>query len=209
MTHVIALSGYAGVGKDTVARLLQVQHGYHRLAFADRLRDLVLKIDPVVGIDKDANGVYLSEIVKVLGWDGAKRMYLEVREMLQDVGNGAREVLGQTVWIEPVVKAARNFEHVVISDVRYQNEIDVLRAGRFTTVVSVRLERSGVGPVNDHVSETGRPSVDHIHTLPTGVKLMPESVDTMMASIKAIQMRKIAGRYDHILAKLTTADVFK
>ena len=37
-THLIALTGYAGVGKDTVADLLGTHCGFRKLAFADALR---------------------------------------------------------------------------------------------------------------------------------------------------------------------------
>lgn len=37
-THIIALTGYAGTGKDTVADLLVTHCGFRKLAFADALR---------------------------------------------------------------------------------------------------------------------------------------------------------------------------
>ena len=47
--HIIALAGYAGTGKDTVADLLVAHRGFRKLAFADALRAEVVEafgVDP-------------------------------------------------------------------------------------------------------------------------------------------------------------------
>lgn len=47
-THIIALTGYAGTGKDTVADLLVTHCGFRKLAFADALR---AEVSEAFGID--------------------------------------------------------------------------------------------------------------------------------------------------------------
>ncbi|HET9691813.1 MAG TPA: hypothetical protein VFP61_11725, partial [Acidimicrobiales bacterium] len=42
---IIALSGYARAGKDTVAEIL-ADHGYRRAAFADPLKQVLADLDP-------------------------------------------------------------------------------------------------------------------------------------------------------------------
>ena len=48
MPPMIGLTGYAYVGKDTLAGLLVRSHGYHRLGFADPLKAMLLALDPVM-----------------------------------------------------------------------------------------------------------------------------------------------------------------
>lgn len=44
MTRVIALSGWKGSGKDTVAQYLERTHGYKQLSFASKLKDMVAQL---------------------------------------------------------------------------------------------------------------------------------------------------------------------
>lgn len=152
---LIGLLGYAGAGKDTVASLLP---GFERRAFADKLRELALRINP--DLCDNLNGcTYLGSLVDYHGWDKAKREIPEVRRLLQDLGQGAREVLGDTVWIDAVLPPALpgfpptgtyDTLDVVITDVRYPNEAERILAlgGKLCVVV-----RPGVDPVNNHASE--------------------------------------------------------
>ena len=64
---IIGLTGYARSGKDTVASILVEDYGFTRVAFADPIRDLLLKINPIL-----ENGYRLGEHVKEFGWELAK-----------------------------------------------------------------------------------------------------------------------------------------
>ena len=154
---LIGLLGYAGAGKDTVASLLP---GFERRAFADKLRELALKVNPIANPGMyDYDDERLAELVSRLGWDRAKRDHLEVRTLLQNLGQGAREVLGDTVWIDAVLPfpirgmpptGTYDALDVVVTDVRYRNEAERILAlgGKLCVVV-----RPGVDPVNNHASE--------------------------------------------------------
>ncbi|TKK84656.1 hypothetical protein FDA94_29005 [Herbidospora galbida] len=152
MSKVLALYGYGGVGKDTLASLLKLQHGYHRIAFANQVRELAKAVNPRVIEDADGKSIHLNEVVYELGWDLAKRMFPEVRKLLQDLGEGARTVIDQDVWLTQPLKIANNREKVVITDLRYPNELKAL-VDAHSHVVSVHVIREGVGPVNQHISE--------------------------------------------------------
>lgn len=136
---IIGLLGYAGSGKDAVAEILVKEHGFKRRAFADKIRDFVYE-----------SGDYsLKTRVDHQGWDHVKKDLL-VRRTLQETGMAARKVFGEDFWVEQALKDLHSYEHYVITDVRFQNEVDKLRfiGGRLW-----RVKRPGVGPVNDHISE--------------------------------------------------------
>jgi hypothetical protein len=150
---IIGLSGYARSGKDTVAGMLMGIHGFERAAFADKIREFLLEIDPLVmhnGID-----FRLQDIVESKGWETAKTDHPEVRRLLQDLGVGARKLFGDGFWVDQVVG---QFGHdwwgydkkVVITDVRFINEAKAIK-GKGGQVW--RINRINVGPANDHVSE--------------------------------------------------------
>jgi hypothetical protein len=113
---LIALFGPPGAGKDTVAKRLVEQHRFIRVAFADKVRELAYQV--VGPIDRST--------IDVIGWDTLKRRDVFFRELLERVGDGARKVLGDNVWINAVIaEIARLIDSgksVVITDLRKENE---------------------------------------------------------------------------------------
>lgn len=163
---VIGLSGYAGSGKDEAARQMQPA-GWVRLAFADPVREGLLALNPVVPCVVDSgklrghpftvyNNIPLTELVAGNGWDGAKRRSPHVRVLLQRFGTEAgRDIHGPDCWVNIWSRQARDIlsagGKVVATDVRFPNEVAQIRQ---LGGMVVRIERPGVGPANDHVSES-------------------------------------------------------
>jgi len=142
---IIGLSGYAKVGKDEVAQILVKKYGFKRIAFADPIRELLLEINPIL-----ANGYHLKTIINEEGWTLAKNKE-EVRRLLQELGVGARQVLGDDVWVVAALRKMENFKQsYVITDVRFENEAVMVRqlGGKIW-----RIQRPGIQAVNNHVSE--------------------------------------------------------
>lgn len=133
---LVGLTGYMGVGKNTVADLMG-SYGYKQYGFADPLKQLAKRV----------------------GWDGTKKPWTEYpagtvngRLMLQELGVGAREIIGPDVWIDALFRRleAEAPSHAVITDVRFPNEADAIRErGGFV----VRVERGGYHG-DGHISET-------------------------------------------------------
>lgn len=143
---IIGLSGYAQAGKDSVARVLVERHGYRRIAFADKLRDVALAVDPWI-YDVDLR---LSELVDFIGWDDAKTRHPEVRRVLQTLGVAVRDHIDPWAWVKAALNDVDVDEDVVISDVRFRNEAEAITA---RGGLMVRVHRPDVGPVNAHPSE--------------------------------------------------------
>lgn len=119
---LVALNGVGEAGKDTAALGL-IEQGWVRLAFAD----------------------VLKEFARRIGWDGRKDA--AGRQFLEDIGAGAREILDPYVWVKPVHRQILHHrergEHVVITDMRYPNEADMVRQlGGYT----LEVLRPGCGP---------------------------------------------------------------
>lgn len=148
---IIGLSGYARSGKDTVANILVEKRGFTKLALADSLKELALRIDPDLSYCHNLPQS-LADFVQRWGWEEAKKEQT-VREFLQTLGTEVRNVIGEDTWIEVLNKEIQSLpagSDVVIPDVRFQNEANWL----YHTGNQVwNIARPGVGPVNDHVSE--------------------------------------------------------
>ena len=95
----------------------------------------------------------ISTVVDAEGWERAKSRP-EVRSLLQRFGTQVgRMILGENVWVDTALRDLS--KRTVFTDVRFPNEADAIRSRHG---IVIRVERSGVGPVNSHPSETG---LDH------------------------------------------------
>jgi hypothetical protein len=152
---IIGLSGYAGAGKDEAAKVL-IGLGYTRIAFADVLREMAVAIDPYIyEVLPGENDIHmfrrLSDVIENYGWDEAKNMFPDVRRLLQRLGTEAgRNILGENIWVDTAFGRAKG-GRICVTDVRFLNELEGIRS-RGGKVL--RIERPGVGPRNDHPSET-------------------------------------------------------
>lgn len=145
---IIGLSGYARSGKDTVAGMLMGIHGYERVAFADKIRELLFAMDPL--IMHEGRDFRLQDIVESKGWEDAKTQHPEVRRLLQDLGVGGRSLLDESIWVNAALNTFTADDKVVVTDVRFKNE-----AARIKNLGGQiwRINRINVGPANDHISE--------------------------------------------------------
>jgi hypothetical protein len=157
--HNIGLIGKARSGKDTAALHLVATRAYTRLAFADPLKEMAIQLDPLVPTGIDSHGrihTRLSALIRDVGWEYAKDHYQEVRRILQTTGQTVREY-DDAFWITSMrrkLNAAESWNlPVVVTDVRYPNEAEMLRSRGFRLVRIVRPQPlSGYG--NTHESET-------------------------------------------------------
>lgn len=151
MVKIIGLSGYARSGKDTIASHLVDNHGYTKMAFADPIRQSLIRLNPTIEVIGMGGYMSLATAVRLLGWEVLKSDCLEVRRLLQRMGTEVgREMFGENFWIEQAFKQIPNNASIVFSDVRYRNEADAIKeiGGEVW-----RIERPGVSAVNDHTSE--------------------------------------------------------
>jgi hypothetical protein len=177
--------GQKRAGKDTLAGFLIEEHGFVRLAFADRLREALLEIDPLVG----RGDLRVSDVISSVGWEGAKGLPagVEIRRLLQHVGVTARG-LREDVWAAPVVEAAQKIRSggilrevpapVVVTDVRFPDEADAIRAAGGKIV---RVDRPGLPDDDGHVSEHAWRDVE-----PDFLVLNDGSLDDLRAKAKIL-----------------------
>ncbi|MGW8975126.1 deoxynucleotide monophosphate kinase family protein [Streptomyces platensis] len=154
----VALMGRAGSGKDSAAARLVRRYQFVRVAFADPLKESALRLDPIVAAEGTSYGTLplrLSDTVRRYGWDRAKT-YPEVRRTLQNLGETVRTD-DPDFWLRMALDKLGTADRwslpVVVSDVRYGNEADALRAAG---ALMVRIERPGAsagGEAARHVSE--------------------------------------------------------
>lgn len=162
---VIGLIGKKRSGKDTFAQVLVDEFGYRRVAFADPLRAVALAADPYVRIEADEFGPVgftgavfpqqthhrLSFVVDAVGWERAKAAR-DVRRFLQRLGSEGIRSIAPMFWVDTALRTIADTDApVVVTDVRFPNEANALRALGGTLV---RIVRPGTDTADAHASET-------------------------------------------------------
>lgn len=156
LPRLIGLHGFAGAGKNAVATVLALDYGYTIVGFADKLRDALYALNPVVLADTTDHEWRVQEIVDELGWDEAKRSQPEIRRLLQVLGTEVgRDMISENVWIDTLFRGLSESVHYVFPDVRFENEHHALD---HRNALLIKVNRPGVGPLNDHTSENELPN---------------------------------------------------
>lgn len=143
--QVIATSGYARSGKDSIGQVF-VRNGWIRAAFADRIREALLTLDPLVEGDQR-----VAALIAEHGWEAGKTMYPEIRQLLQRLGaEVGRDLLGENVWVDLTFATVPDGAKVIVTDCRFPNEAETVKrlGGEIW-----RVSRPGFLPANAHHSE--------------------------------------------------------
>lgn len=130
--NIIGLLGFAGSGKGTVGDILDEEFGYQKVAFADSLKDAVSIIfgwdRKLLEGDTEVSRAYREKRDKF--WSASLGRDITPRIILQQVGTEAmRDVIGENIWVQSLENKILNLENknIVITDVRFPNEIDLVR----------------------------------------------------------------------------------
>lgn len=147
----IALCAKMRRGKTTVANYLVEKHGFVRIGFADKLKEMVADLRPDL-------------------FENNNKPRLE----LQNFGQMAKEVLGRDVWVNVALRRI-NFEatggaRIVLDDLRFDFEAEALRKAGFVIVKIEGINReTGANHAQSmhemHESELGVDSIKPDYTI--------------------------------------------
>ena len=152
MTALLGITGKAGSGKSTAAQVL-IDAGWVRIKFADPLKDMLRAI----GLTEDQIEGHLKEVPCDLLQGKTPRW------AMQTLGTEwGRNSIGERFWLDiarrKIALAMAAGLSVVVDDVRFENEAQVIRElGGLVLGISRNVNVSG-----GHVSENGT-TVDMTH----------------------------------------------
>lgn len=128
MTKTFALAGRAGSGKSTCAKFLKDHAGAVEFSIADPLKRLAQSI-----MDFSDEQLWGTQAQK----EAIDPRYgFSAREFLIRLGDNARKILGDRVWIDGCLRSIERSGApvAVVSDVRYPNEAEVFALAGATVI---------------------------------------------------------------------------
>lgn len=145
---IIGVAGPARSGKDTVGDyLLGSRHGYQSYSFAQPMKDMICIM---LGKSEDWINEHKEEMMENIG--------ASPRKMLQTLGTDwGRDMIHKDIWMMLGLIFINNcrssgIDGVVITDVRFDNEAEMIRK---SGGVICHINRPGGPEVRDHASELG------------------------------------------------------
>ena len=152
---IVGLCGRAGAGKDSVAGVLVDRFGFSSYSLAAEIKSCLVDLDPFIPINN--RPVRLSELLLDSSLEVLKRSYPEVRRLLQVLGAEVVRARVESFWVDRIEDRllVERPERVVITDVRFENEIEWVR---YLGGMVFCVERDGVHDEHagaKHSSELG------------------------------------------------------
>lgn len=144
---IIGLSGKARSGKDTAAGMLKMAFNVKTVAFADPIRDAMRVL---FGFNEaHFNGSLKEDVVPWIG--------KSPRQLMQTLGTEwGRNTVNNDIWriiaARKIEQITDSFDHAVVTDVRFENEAEMIRSlgGSVWHIV-----RGSIPSVSAHASEQG------------------------------------------------------
>jgi hypothetical protein len=183
---IIALSGYAKSGKNTVATIIQYllthspihnlesvvknydvngwwlegESGWQQKGFADKLKQVAYILTGVPAENFSDQDFKLTNLPPQWSNHG---MPMTVREFLQKLGTDAlRDGLHPNTWVNALMSEYKPESKWIITDCRFINEANAVKK---ENGIIVRVNRPGIVPVNSHASETGMDGYEFDHVI--------------------------------------------
>jgi hypothetical protein len=189
---IVGIHGNTGAGKDTVADHMNRKHGFHVVAFAEAVkRDLVAMFDvspnlfsdrrfktdatDLLSLGRTNHSEFLDWYVSTANGEmeaaalGAGLLTLprSPRWLMQTYGTDYRRASNPNYWIDRLSDTISTFpvdHNIVISDVRFQNEADFVKAESSLNEVweVIRMNNPHHNKADHHKSNVRLPSVDKV-----------------------------------------------
>jgi len=133
----IALCGYAGSGKTTLAKYFEEKYKFKRISFADSVKDLAKKLFPELKFTKPFS-------------ETERYVLISIAESIKTID--------QHYWFKQIENQLKTDENIVIDDLRFKFEEVGLRHYGFHVVMiycptEERIKRLGGVLVDSHESE--------------------------------------------------------
>ena len=156
---IIGISGKAGSGKDTAAKMLEVLYANPDISYEDFANKRYKNFADIQIVHFADTLKETAQVLFRIGeWETntqeGKKTTINwigktVRELLQGIGQGLRDAIDPNLWVKILFANTEGWSNYIIADVRYPNEIKAIKE---RNGILLRIDRKGAGAGN-HSSE--------------------------------------------------------
>ena len=114
---IIGFAGYVGSGKTTLSNYFVQNHGFVRLSFAAKIKEIMV----VLGVPEEVLADPIRKEQPHPALCG-----VSPRAFMEALGKMARDLTNGQLWLQQFVLAAQPRPLVICDDVRHQNEADLI-----------------------------------------------------------------------------------
>ena len=157
---IIGISGKAGSGKDTAAKMLEVLYANPDISYEDFANKRYKNFADILIVHFADSLKETAQVLFRIGeWETntqeGKKTTINwigktVRELLQGIGQGLRDAIDPNLWVKILFANTEDWSNYIIADVRYPNEVKAIKEHNG---ILLRIDRKGAGAGN-HSSET-------------------------------------------------------
>ena len=128
---IVGIIGLINSGKSTIANILVEDYGFIKVSFADSLKDAVASIfgwdRQLLQGDTEESRRWREQVDEY--WSNVMQHPVTPRWVLQHVGTDVmRNHFHTNIWVHSLMKRANDpSKNYVISDVRFRNEVDLIK----------------------------------------------------------------------------------
>jgi hypothetical protein len=188
--RIIGITGRKQHGKDTIGNYLVEKYGYTRIAFADAIKDM---LRPTFGFTEEQLHGHKKEEIDDF-WQITPRQVLQFvgTELFRDQMATLIPHVGTDFWVCIVKKKILDLRKInphakfVITDVRFENEMECIREFNGTTIRIVRSTMAETAE-SHHSSENTVDSlnVDFQIANDSSLESLHQTVDSLIFSLFA------------------------
>lgn len=146
---IIGILGNKGHGKDTISDHLVSKYKFHKKAFGEPLKEIC---QTLFGFNHEQLYGNLKEIKdKYWGVTPRKVMQFVGTELFRNKMSELIPGISQNFWLECMRSQIGKYDRLVISDVRFQNEVDFIHE---MNGIVIKVERENNEIKDNHTSES-------------------------------------------------------
>jgi len=146
---IIGILGNKGHGKDTISDHLVSKYQFHKKAFGNPLKEIC---QTLFGFSHDQLYGNRKEITdKYWGITPRKAMQFVGTDLFRNKMNELIPGISHNFWLECMRRQSGKYDRLVISDVRFQNEVDFIHE---MNGIVIKVERGNKEIKDNHTSES-------------------------------------------------------